>query len=168
MTIDSCDASTNFQCKHENPTVCGDNICSIGETINNCPDDCMQTTPPQNNIWDELDRIKALANTNCEQAKQECNSIDADYVDKCLQNVGEVCQDANLCDKIEDQREKERCFSNVAKSLNKPALCENIQKDDRRDSCYVNFAIDGDYSVCEKVTSPWLKKSCETLKQTSQ
>lgn len=167
ITIDYCDAATNFECRHEKPAECGDDICSETENTNTCPDDCIETAPP-GTIWDELERIKELANSNCEKARQECENIDTDFKDKCLQNVGEICLEPDTCDKIDDQYYKERCFYNVAKALNKKILCENIQHEDRRNSCYIHFAVSGDYSVCDKITNEYVKKSCNTLKQTAQ
>lgn len=171
-TIDYCDSSIK-ECVHKVPSSCGDELCSGNENENTCPKDCEIPKPPSNNVWDELERIKKLAETNSANALQECSKIDSTFKDKCLQNVGEVSNKPEICDKISQETEesrlsRERCFSNVARALHKVQLCEYIQKDSRKDSCYVNFAIDGDYSVCEKISNPYLKKSCETLRQTSQ
>jgi len=166
-TEDYCSAATGFECRNDRSDVCGDGTCSLSEGSATCPEDC-STDPPLINVWNELDRIKELAQSDCTGAKEECEKIGSDFRDKCLQNVGEICLDANTCDKIEDQMQKEKCFYNVAKGLNKKVLCENIQSEDRRNSCYIHFAVNGDYEVCDKITNEYVKKSCNTLKQAAQ
>ena len=122
------------------------------------------------NVWDELDRIKALAETYPERAEKECADLQGTFRNKCYQNVGEIAKDAQTCDKISDDSgsdksyTRDRCFSNVAKAVKKKLICENIQKESRKDNCYISFAIDGDYTVCDKIVNSYLKKSCNTLK----
>ncbi len=165
LTIDTCDSSSNFECIHEMPAVCGDDICQATENTNTCPDDCI--IPTTGTVWDELERIKHLANSDCSLAEQECNQIESNFKDKCLQNIGEICLDTNTCDRITDEHNRDRCFYNVAKASNKKIICENIQHEDRRNSCYIHFAVSGDYSVCDKITNEYVKRQCNILKETS-
>ena len=43
--------------------------------------------------------------------------------------------------------------------------CDLIVSESKRDNCYTTFALDGDYSVCEKITNKYLKQSCIALSQ---
>ncbi|MBR9699577.1 hypothetical protein GOV09_03930 [Candidatus Woesearchaeota archaeon] len=164
-TQDYCNAETDFECKHDPISVCGDSICSKDESTESCSQDCQEQTTA--NPWDELERIKQLAKTDKNQAKVECSKLPESFRDKCLENIGEESSDPAVCDKITEQYNRDRCFTQVAQSLNNQAICENIQKESRRDNCYINFAIDGDYTVCDKIINTYLKKSCTTLAQTS-
>ena len=166
-TRDYCDASTDFECEHEGIARCGDNVCSSNEDENSCPQDCEEEIPVIN-IWDKLERIKKLAESNPTQAKYECQMISDSYRDKCYKDIGEIINEPAICDKIINEMQSDRCFSSAAEALKKHALCENIVKESRKDSCYINFAIDGDYSVCDKIINPYLQKSCNALKQTAQ
>jgi hypothetical protein len=165
--IGRCDASTNFECKYETVAQCGDDICSASEDVS-CPDDCRNASliPPAEvvDIFSQLDSIKQLAASNEEEALKKCAGIQENFKDDCLKNVGEASLDANVCYKVVDDSLKDKCFSSIAKGLKSPALCENV-REDKRDQCYVSFAVDGDYSVCEKILNRYLKRSCEALKE---
>jgi hypothetical protein len=171
-TVDYCDQTT-FKCIHKQSQTqqskCGDGICASSESASTCPSDCKSdVSSTEDPVWTQLDNIKELAKTNSQKALTECNTIDQDYKDKCLEYVGESALDPNICEKIEDSLEKDKCFSNIAKGLSNKEICENIEKDDRKDYCYINFMQNGDYSVCDKLTNKYLKKSCTTLKETTQ
>jgi hypothetical protein len=165
LTVDYCDASTGFSCVHTGGAVCGDGTCQAAESQISCPDDCKEIEQVAN-PWDEVERIKQLAQTDPGKATSECQTLSGNFRDLCLQNVGQASQNAAICDSIDDEIKKERCCSEFAKATNKPVLCEHIQKESRRDSCYTNFAIKGDYSVCPKISNQYLRQSCETLSQT--
>jgi hypothetical protein len=165
LTIDYCDSSTGYECKHEKPAVCGDNLCSDTEDINSCPDDCRQKVDvPELDIWAQLETIKKLAQTSEGEALSGCEKIDINYKDDCLQNVGEVSLNPSICDRIQAEMQKDRCFSTVASATKNPLLCENVKKDSRRDTCYTDFVALDDFSVCDKITNEYLKNSCNTLK----
>ncbi|MBD3163661.1 hypothetical protein GF323_00505 [Candidatus Woesearchaeota archaeon] len=164
-TVDYCDAETGFRCVHEKGAECGDGNCAASESLDTCPEDCQK--PVFTTIWDELDRIGEKAKSDPRKAEQECTSLEEKYLDECLQRVGEISSNPGVCDRIGEQRLREKCFFNVAKSLDNKLLCENIQHEDRRNSCYVYFASNGDYSVCDKITNEYVRKSCNTLKQTA-
>jgi hypothetical protein len=168
-TRDYCDASTDFRCEHEDTSVCGDGDCSFSENSQTCPRDCETQGDAivMDSSYEKLESIKQLAPSDPEAAKQECDTMNLNYRDECYQAVGEISNNANLCDKVGDNFIRDKCFSNVAISLERPALCENIPES-RRDSCYVNFAVEGDYSVCEKLLNPYLKKSCTTMQNAAQ
>jgi len=143
--------------------VCGDNVCSGDEDSNTCIQDC----PVYVNAWDQLDQAKQLADSDPGAARAQCNSLPSTQRDQCIEYLAETTNEVSLCDTIEDQYTKDKCFSAIAKSTKQSAICENIQKESRRDNCYVNFAVDGDYSVCDKIVNQYLSDSCKTLKQAS-
>ena len=75
-----------------------------------------------------------------------------------------------LCNEFDNQKDKDRCFMSIAASANNKVFCEYIQEDiHKRDSCYMNWGMNNnDYSICEKISNPNLKSSCDLLKSTYQ
>ena len=60
--------------------------------------------------------------------------LSLNYKDSCLEKVGKIAKDANICDRIEKEYNRDKCFSKVAEVTNKKALCENVENS--RDECY--------------------------------
>ena len=48
---------------------------------------------------------------------------------------------------------------------NDSSYCADIISESKKDNCYVNFALDGDYSVCDKISNKYMKESCIALSQ---
>jgi hypothetical protein len=164
-TRDYCDSTTDFECEHEKKEVCGNDICESSETETNCADDCKVEEISYTNPWDELDRIKALAISNSNQAEQDCYKMKITFKDNCLQGVAEMSKKAEICDKITEKYNRNKCFSNVAVALNRPAICENIEED-KRDTCYTDIITTyKDYSLCDKLQYEHLRKNCNMLAQ---
>lgn len=72
-----------------------------------------------------------------------------------------ICLDWDVVD------EKDKCLKIVAQTASKKEYCELISDDNTRDSCYYPFFMQGDYSVCEKLTNPKNKETCELLRALS-
>ncbi len=165
-TIDSCSASTNFQCVHDKIAFCcGNNECE-DEEITTCPADCQITKQePDLSIFERLENIKSSAASNPDKARELCAEIESNaYKDDCYSNVGKVTRKTIYCDLIKSDRTKDDCLSDVAKSSNQNSLCERITLDTRRDACYMNFVLSGDFSICDKIVDSYLKNSCLALK----
>jgi len=73
-----------------------------------------------------------------------------------------------LCDSLERSRDRDRCYLLIAKRSKNSRVCSSIRSDSKKDTCYMNFAMDGDYSVCDKISNKYLKKSCESLSYMNQ
>ncbi len=167
-TEDICNAQTGFSCVHKRIAVCGDKICESPETDITCPSDCTALQAvSEGNVWDKLDEIKQMANTLPQQALRECGNIEPSFKDQCLQQVGTVSQNADICNDIEDAMRKDRCYTEIAKTTEKVVLCEQVAEK-RRDSCYMNLALKEHFEVCGKINNPYQKRSCETLRDANQ
>ena len=165
-TQDSCDVSTEYQCKNEIiSNCCGNNICESSETSDSCPKDCAQLQEPTP-IWQQVEQIKELAKTDPEEAGRQCDQIEQEnYKDTCWSNVAEVTQNAGNCQHIVSDRTRDNCYTKLALLTKNSQLCEKTSKDTRKDACYMNFVLSGDTSVCDKITDQYLKRSCTTLSQ---
>ena len=120
---------------------CGNMVCEDGETEKNCKADCKSglVTEPVD-AAEAIMQAKAVANQDPNKAGQICNSIDNDA-------------------------KKNQCFTEVAESSGKSTFCARIESNTKRDSCYMDFALNGDFTVCDKVVNKYLQKSCDSLKQ---
>lgn len=145
-TQDLCNAATNYQCVFKEITpCCGNNKCEPSESYISCPADCEaeQQEEEKQSAKDIIEEVKSLSKTDTNKAGM-------------------------LCDSLEKDKDKDRCFSEIAKGTNSSTFCNYINSDSKKDTCYMNFAMDGDYTVCDKVTNPYLKKSCESLRYISE
>lgn len=73
----------------------------------------------------------------------------------------------NICIGLEKIDEKDKCLKLVGQITLKQEYCELIENPDYRDECYYPFFMQGDYSVCEKLTDPQSKKACEQMRELS-
>ncbi|HLF54557.1 MAG TPA: hypothetical protein VI612_02460 [Candidatus Nanoarchaeia archaeon] len=80
------------------------------------------------------------------------------------QAEGENTQDAiSLCNTLGQRTYIDSCLSRVAETKNDQTICDGIVDTEIRDSCYIHFSYNNDFSVCPKITNPYLKSSCNTL-----
>ncbi len=120
-------------------------------------------------IWEKLDIIKEIANTNPTQALNDCATFEIEsHRDECYFNVAETTKSDVICKRIISERTKDKCFSNVAKLISDNTICEKITKQTRKDSCYMNFVNNGDYSICDKIDNSYLKEACIALRDTPE
>lgn len=136
-TIDRCEKGL---CIHQPiQPCCGNGICEEGETLLNCAEDCAETRQTPQEI---ITQANTVAKTDPEAA-------------------------ALLCNKLTRQEDKDLCFSEVAQTSGKSIICTNINAQDTQDSCLMEFALEGEYTVCDKIKNSYLSKSCNTLKRSS-
>lgn len=115
-----------------------------------------------------------------EQIGKNCIETTKDFIEKSMKEkdkkseerkkaISKDIRDMALCycEEIEDKLKRDECYSEVAWIFFDPEICECIESDNRRDSCYCIFLIreKQDFSVCEKITNPYLKKSCLELRR---
>jgi len=77
----------------------------------------------------------------------------------------EFSQAMQTCNEIGQRAYIDSCLNQVAEATKNSAACDEIVGDEMRDACYMPFAYNGDYRVCPKVKSTYLKNSCNTLTQ---
>jgi len=77
-------------------------------------------------------------------------------------------QAKTTCLAMEKVNEKDICLKTVAQSSDKVQYCDLMTDPDERDNCYIPFFMAGDYTLCERITDPQSKKSCETLREIQQ
>ena len=173
-TNDYCNEATNYQCKYDAiPNCCGNDICDANENYENCISDC---PPPTNQlegifegktIWERLDIIKGIAKSDKEKALSYCKEIEQiTYKDECFTNVGISSKDESTCTNIVEELTKDDCYREIAKEIKNSDVCSNIIRDSKRDQCYIEFVKERDYSVCDKLVNKYLKRSCESLRDT--
>ena len=176
-TKDSCSARTNYRCTYT-PIVpcCGNYKCESGESPQNCPKDCKEKPiePVDEGelagltLWEKIDKIKEIAASDPEKASSYCHEIEEDlYKDQCFLNIAEATQSVSSCELIIDERTKDKCYTSLAKTLNNYVICEQVIGESRRNSCYMAFVMDGDYTVCEKISNDYLRQSCDALSSLS-
>jgi hypothetical protein len=145
-----CKACSGCQCDDGNP--CTNDLCTDGV--------CSHTG------------IKPCCGNNiCEEAEEECPDCTGaeespkDIIERARQtSSSEPEAAAKICDSLREPRDKDRCFEISAKNSNQSRYCTPITSSANRDACYMHFAMRFDYTVCDKVESIYLKKSCDSLK----
>ena len=71
---------------------------------------------------------------------------------------------AGECAKLGKTTYTDICLTEVTKATKNGVFCGGITDTNKKDACYMNIVIDeGDYSLCEKLTNTYVKKSCESL-----
>ncbi|MCB9362424.1 hypothetical protein H6504_03230 [Candidatus Woesearchaeota archaeon] len=143
-TLDTCHAGT---CVNE-PIFpcCGNYICESGETTQLCPGDCLPEIEKPIETMTRLDIINKA---------------------KRLINESKQKEAGDFCSEVPDLERKDECFSIIAFESKNSIFCTYIDGVVKRDNCYMSFANDitiQDYSVCPKITSKYLRSSCEALK----
>jgi len=63
------------------------------------------------------------------------------------------------------QPNEDRCLKEVAKASRNVGVCDLVQDVLRRDDCFGLFALEGDFTVCPKISTTGLRKACEDLKR---
>jgi len=119
---------------------CGNANCEAGETDDSCMLDCGERRVAPEDI---IENAKAIAAADVSKAMSVCDTLaQRVYIDACLGGVAEVSESQEPCTKVID--------------------------DDARDSCYIPFAYKNDFSVCSKLTNPYMKNSCISLSEISK
>ena len=140
-----CSAATGFECVANNIIpCCGNNICEGGENYNSCSNDC--NAPQQED----------------EEQPSSVREVISEVKTKTAISPGEA---AGYCSSLVKENYKDSCYSALAKEIKDSSYCDLIISESKRDNCYTTFALDGDYSVCEKITNKYLKQSCIALSQ---
>lgn len=172
-TEDHCSSDTGYACRHDKiPMCCGNGICESGESYENCLKDCEVPKGKEEElfegkpIWDKVDMIADIAKTDKKKAIGYCTEIEQpSFRYDCLSKAAVSSGDDNLCLDIEDQDYRDGCYEESAVMSGNSGICEKIIKETSRDSCYVEFVAIGDYTVCDKIFSKYMRQSCESLKK---
>jgi len=147
---------------------CGNLICEAKESETSCPEDCEEITMdfPGLSSSEIIEIIKQISLTEPEKASKLCDNLEQQtFIDQCFSEIAETTRLAKFCKKITNERTKDNCYKKLAEIIENSLICDEISIDSRRDACYINFVNIGDYSVCDKITNDYLRKSCEALKQ---
>ncbi len=146
---------------------CGNFICEDKESETSCPKDCEEDLTDFSGLSSAeiIERIKQISITNQEKASTLCSNLKQSvFIDQCFSEIAQTTKSARFCQRITDDRTKDNCYNKLAEVLSNSLLCDEISIDQRKDACYMNFINMGDYSVCDRITNDYLRKSCEALK----
>ncbi|MGM5487597.1 MAG: hypothetical protein ACQESG_01480 [Nanobdellota archaeon] len=141
-TEDGCRNTPIFPC-------CGNFLCEDGagendeDSENYCPADCAKSDKPVELMTREevLNQGRALAGKDQDAAGE-------------------------FCDSVPDEEKRDECFKIIAYDTKNKIFCNYVGSGGKRDACYMNFAMEEyDYSVCSKISDPYLKRSCNALKK---
>jgi len=107
------------------------------------PDEPQPLEPHEQGYAEKMMNARAAAQTNPAEAKAICLSMD-------------------------NSDDKDNCLKIIAQISMKKEYCELVQGVEDRDLCYFPFFMQGDYSVCDKLTDPDNKAACEQLRDLNQ
>jgi len=152
----SCHPTPKIITPPEEEETCNDGVKNQDETGVDCGGVCggywydnschatpKPVTPPKPSFARVLMDARREAESNPEEAK-----------DMCLQE-------------LEKTKEKDKCIKAVAQTSMKQEYCELIIGVDDRDECYYPFFMQGDYTICEKLTDSQSREACEQLRELS-
>lgn len=157
-------------CRFEPEPTCSDRIKNQGEEKIDCGGPCKPCPDlgpyPDLTLPEKIKKIKEIAKTDKNEALRLCSGfILENYREECIYNVAVVTADSSICSDIEGNRTRDKCYSKTAEVTNNSEICDNIEKESRKDSCYMHFVMEGDYSMCDKISNKYLKQSCESLRE---
>ncbi|MBI4141733.1 hypothetical protein HY484_02300 [Candidatus Woesearchaeota archaeon] len=119
---------------------CGNGKCESDETVDSCLIDCSEPPSSKESV---VDSALFVVKRDVSQAVLLCNSlIEDDAVDSCIETISEDSISSVVCDALRSRSSK--------------------------DSCYMSFALDGDFSVCDKITDRYQSNSCWYLAQAKE
>ena len=146
---------------------CSNLICEAAESESSCPEDCAKETADFSGLSSSeiIEKIKQISLADQEKASKLCDSLkQPTFMNQCFTEIAQTARSTRFCKRIDDDRTKDSCYSKLAELIGNSIVCEEISIDSRKDACYMNFVNTGDYSVCEKITNDYLRKSCEALR----
>ncbi|MBN2052004.1 hypothetical protein JW756_00700 [Candidatus Woesearchaeota archaeon] len=76
-------------------------------------------------------------------------------------------QAKEICTTLSDAKAKDQCYKRIAPVANDATICELIVDVNEKDTCYYPFFMQGDYTVCEKLTGDESKQACNQLRELS-
>jgi hypothetical protein len=59
---------------------------------------------------------------------------------------------------------KDKCIKQVAKTSDSYEYCHDIISDLTKDDCYMSFAYENNFDACDYISNPFVKQSCNQLK----
>ena len=72
---------------------------------------------------------------------------------------------ADLCELLQEQRERDTCYLTIAEVSKLKSYCQDIQNNYRKDVCYITFQRDGDFTVCDLMEDVDLRTSCKAMEE---
>lgn len=122
---------------------CGNGICNLDETQENCPTDCAQQTGLSGLSYLQLTR----------------------YVEEQVTAKGPESV-ANECATITDITNRDECYYQIMRTALDPKYCPPIEGNIKRDDCYFTYSHNSKlYSTCDKIVDSYRRETCETLKR---
>ena len=146
---------------------CGNLVCEKTESEKSCAEDCQKDAEDFSGMSssETIERIKQISIADQEKASRLCSGlIQQTFINYCFAEIAQSTKSARFCKSVSDERAIDSCYTKLAELLPNSLLCEEISAEPRKDACYMNFVNKGDYSVCEKISNDYLRKSCEALK----
>ncbi|MBD3355386.1 hypothetical protein GF361_05380 [Candidatus Woesearchaeota archaeon] len=127
-------------------TLCGNNICDFGENYLNCARDCepVESSPAS--------------------AQEDGVLFRGEMIERVIALSSSPSKAAGFCADQDLEIDRDICYDNLAEASQESSWCENIVDENRRDGCYAEFVLNGDYTICDKLTNKYLKESCYNLR----
>jgi len=116
---------------------CGNGKCESVETPTSCATDCGELAASKETV---VETAKSVVKRDVGQAVLLCNSL------------------------IEDEA-VDSCIEQVSRETTTSGVCDGMRSPERRDSCYMQFALNGDFSGCDKIVDRYQSNSCSYLEQ---
>lgn len=114
---------------------CGNGKCESSEDSGSCSVDCAVVRQPREGV---IASAESVVEKDSSKALLLCNSL------------------------IEDSPVDD-CILSIASKSKSSVLCSSIRSVDKKDACFMGFAIEGDYSVCDKISDRYMSNSCAYL-----
>lgn len=118
---------------------CGNGVCESGENDVSCSSDCAGQKSPKESVF-------ALAQS------QVIKDVDGALL---------------LCKSLIDEFSVDDCVGLISQRSKNSGLCGSIVGVESRDACFMSFALDGDFSVCDKISDRYMLNSCNYLVKAS-
>ncbi|MBN2457602.1 hypothetical protein JXB31_00550 [Candidatus Woesearchaeota archaeon] len=143
---------------------CSDNIKNQGEEDIDCGGPCSPCEPGQGDDDGE---------DGGSSGDDEDNRIILDTTGSDMEKISQVealgtmnpDESEQLCSSVEQKRRKDDCYLKLSNIFNSSSYCLSIESDSKKDVCYMYFVNQHDFTVCDNIINPYIKRSCQSLKQ---
>ncbi len=157
-------------CKTEAVPTCNDRILNQDELKTDCGGVCppckTEAVPTCNDGILNQDEVKTDCGGVCLACADSPVRPDNKQILEKVSGIGnsDEPESLRLCNIIDDERMGDDCYLMISQAYGQSDYCADIRSESKLNICYMHFLNQEDYTVCDKISDVYVKRSCEQLK----